>query len=76
MQTILTTDMRFNMCNNSIDIIELFLAEWAGEILRGMYSRVVDQLVLCRETVLTLFAPILVALTERTAASTYCFTMF
>ena len=64
------------MCRDRVDIFEFFLTQRAGEILRGVYSGVVDELVLRRETVLTLFAAVLVAFTEWAAASTIGLVVF
>lgn len=66
----------FNVRRDCVDIFELFLTERAGEILRSVYSGVVDKLVLCRETVLALFAAELVAFTERASASTIGLVVF
>lgn len=48
------------MCRDRIDILKFFLTERAGEVLRGVYSGVEDEVILRRKAVLTLFAAVLV----------------
>lgn len=50
--------MRLDMRSDSIDVIELLLAQWAGEVLGGVDSRVVDELVLGLERFRALLAAV------------------
>lgn len=68
--------MRLDVRCDSIDVFELLLAERAGEVLRGVYRGVVDELVLSTEAVVALLAAELVRLAERPATCADCLAVF
>lgn len=67
--------MRLDVSSDGVHVLELLLTQGTGEVLRGVYGRVVYERVLRGERVLALVAAVLLALAEGPVPSTVDFSM-
>lgn len=72
-RTYLTINVWLDVSSNRVDVLEFLLTQWAREILRGVDRRVVDEIILSPECVLTLLASILLGLAERATGRAHSF---